>query len=144
MKTIKIHYSVKLVTFLSVALLTLSSCSKEESSSVSTAIAPTDADTLVINAKAWIGNPDQPWVETIAIKNSRIIATGNKALETQFSAGKIIDAEGKLVLPGFIDNHVHFMGGAETLLSIDTQSAKTRQAFITTIRDYALSVSEGE
>ena len=103
-----------------------------------------NVDTMVVNAQAWTGNPDQPWVDTIAIKGSRIIALGNKALENDFNASKTIDAGGKMVLPGFIDNHVHFMDGAATLLNIDTQSAKTKPAFISAIKDYALATPKGE
>jgi predicted amidohydrolase YtcJ len=144
MKPIKIRYSVKIVTILLLTLLALSSCSEKQAKPISKAPAPPIVDTLVINAKAWTGNPKQPWVETIAIKGSRIIAAGDKDLEAKFSASKTIDADGQLVLPGFIDNHVHFMEGAATLLNIDTQSAKTKQAFISKIKDYALSIPEGE
>jgi predicted amidohydrolase YtcJ len=74
---------------------------------------------LLINAKAWTGNPSQPWVETVGIKGSRIIAVGSKSLETEFKANKTIDAGGKLVLPGVIVNHVHFLDGAVTLLALE-------------------------
>lgn len=144
MRIIKLNHPLILMTFLSVALFAVSSCSREEPESVSEPLDAFDADTLVINAKAWTGNPNQPWVDTIAIQNSRIVAAGNKSLETQYSANNIIDAGGKLVLPGFIDNHVHFMAGAATLINIDTQSAKTKLAFIDTIKNYALTMPEGE
>jgi predicted amidohydrolase YtcJ len=144
MKTTKIRYFVKTIAILLLTLLALTSCSEKQDKPILKVLSPSNADTLVINAKAWTGNPNQPWVETIAIKDSRIIATGGKELEAEFNANKTIDAEGKLVLPGFIDNHVHFMEGAATLLNIDTQSAKTKQAFISKIKDYALSIPEGE
>jgi predicted amidohydrolase YtcJ len=144
MKTTKIRYFVKTIAILSLTLLALISCSEKQDKPIFKVLSPSIADTLVINAKAWTGNPSQPWVETIAIRSSRIIATGGKELEAKFSANKTIDAEDKLVLPGFIDNHVHFMEGAATLLNIDTQSAKTKQAFISKIKDYALSIPEGE
>jgi predicted amidohydrolase YtcJ len=144
MKTMKTRYSIKIITTLTLAALTLTVCAEEQVEPISEVLSSANADTLVINAKAWTGNPKQPWVETIAIKDSRIVATGGKDLEADFNATKTIDANGKLVLPGFIDNHVHFMDGAATLLNIDTQSAKTKQAFITKIKNYALSIPEGE
>ena len=140
MKAIKIKSAI----ILSLTLLTVAACSTEEPKLAATAPSPSQADTLVINAKAWTGNPKQPWVETIVIKNSKIVAAGNKALEKEFNASKTIDAGGKLVLPGFIDNHVHFMDGAATLLNIDTQSAKTKDAFINAISAYASSTPKGE
>lgn len=140
----EVKYSLRSVTILLATLFTVSACSTEEPEDELKLLSLTNADTLVINAKAWTGDASQPWVETIAIKDSRIIATGSNALESKFKASNIIDAGGKLVLPGFIDNHVHFMDGAATLLNIDTQSAKTKEDFINTIRDYALSIPKGE
>lgn len=99
---------------------------------------------IIVNAKAWTGNPAQPWVETIVIRDNRIAAVGGSDLAGHYPEAETIDAGGKLVLPGFIDNHTHFMDGAASLLSIDTQSAKSKQAFIATIREFADDLPGGE
>lgn len=105
---------------------------------------PEAANTVIVNARAWTGNPAQPWVETIVIKDSRIAAVGDSTLSERHANYDIIDAGGKLVLPGFIDNHTHFMDGAASLVSIDTQSAQSSQAFVDTVRDFADSLPPGE
>ena len=44
----------------------------------------------------------------VAIEDDRIVAVGkNDQIGAQFKAEKVIDADGKLVLPGLIDTHVH-------------------------------------
>ncbi len=99
---------------------------------------------LITNANAWTGNTSQPWVSTIAIKDNRIVATGNDALVDQYPLASVIDAQGQLVLPGFIDNHTHFMDGAASLVSVDTFSAKSKEAFVNTLADFAKDLPVGE
>lgn len=94
-------------------------------------------DKIIVNAKVWTGNVEQPWLETIVIKDNRIAAVGDRSLAESSTIAERIDAKGKLVLPGFIDNHTHFMDGAASLVSVDTQSAKTTIEFINAIADYA-------
>ena len=43
---------------------------------------------------------------------------------------EMIDLGGKLMLPGFIDNHTHFLSGGYNLSSVDLRKAKTKQEFI--------------
>lgn len=107
----------------------------------------TDPDskfTVITNAKAWTGNPNQPWVSSIVIDKSRIVAVGNYALEETYSTARTIDAQGRLVLPGFIDNHTHFMDGAASLVSVDTFSAQTKAGFINTLAEFANNLPAGE
>lgn len=69
------------------------------------------ADLVIINGKVLTIDKDNPAVEAIAIKGEKIIAVGKTSeisalIEKDFT--KVIDAEGRLVLPGFNDAHVHF------------------------------------
>jgi predicted amidohydrolase YtcJ len=56
---------------------------------------------------------DQPWAEAIAIKGNKILAVLSDTRKIKSYTGdetRIIDLEGKFVLPGFIDAHTHFAG----------------------------------
>ena len=57
-------------------------------------------------------NPKQPWVQAITIQGAKIVAVGDDAtIEKMRGMGtKVINAGGKLVLPGFTDCHIHFPG----------------------------------
>ncbi|MEJ7743980.1 MAG: amidohydrolase family protein [Nocardioidaceae bacterium] len=69
----------------------------------------------------------------------KIIAIGSNA-DTKFLIGKntrIIDAKGKLILPGFNDSHVHFLDGGTGLSSADLRDAKTPQEFVERIKNFA-------
>jgi predicted amidohydrolase YtcJ len=101
-------------------------------------------DKIIVNATVWTGNPQQPWGETIAIKDNRILAVGGAELVKQYPKAELIDVKGKLVLPGFIDNHTHFMDGSASIVGIETQSAKSIEAFVNTIKAYSKTLEKGE
>ena len=100
---------------------------------------------VILNGKIWTGNADQPWVEAIAINNDRIVGVGSStAISAKYSTANVIDVKGKLVLPGFIDNHVHFMDGALSLVSVNSYDTKSASEFSQVIKDYASKMPKGE
>jgi hypothetical protein len=72
---------------------------------------PEKADLVIINGKVLTIDKKKPLAEAIAIKGENIIAVGSTLeLSTLIEKGstKVIDAGGRLVIPGFNDAHVHF------------------------------------
>lgn len=71
----------------------------------------TKADLILRNARVYTVDPDQPWAEAVACASGRILAVGSSA-EIMALAGpetEIIDAGGRLALPGLTDAHVHLL-----------------------------------
>jgi len=69
------------------------------------------ADLVIINGKVLTIDKDNPVAEAIAIKGEFIIAVGSTSEISSFilkGSTKVVDAQGKLVIPGFNDAHVHF------------------------------------
>ncbi|HVH58645.1 MAG TPA: amidohydrolase [Vicinamibacterales bacterium] len=98
----------------------------------------------VVNARVWTGEPSLPWAEAIAVSGDRIAAVGtNDEIRRLSSAVTPIDAAGKLVLPGFIDTHVHFVDGGFRLASVQLRDAKTRDEFVSRIQAFAATVPPG-
>ncbi len=98
----------------------------------------------VVNAKIWTGDPARPWAEALAAAGDRLVAVGtNDEVKARAGGAKVIDAGGKLVTPGFIDAHVHFLEGGADLASVQLRDAATKQAFVDRIRDFAASAPEG-
>jgi imidazolonepropionase-like amidohydrolase len=69
------------------------------------------ADTVVLNARVYTVNPKQPWAEALAIRGDKIVAVGSAKEMAPYRAAstKVIDAGGRLVLPGFTDSHIHLL-----------------------------------
>lgn len=104
-----------------------------------------DAVTLaVVNARIWTGDQSRPWAEALAARGEQIVAVGTND-EIRRLAGTIgpIDAAGRLVTPGFIDSHVHFLQGGFNLSSVQLRDAKTKVEFVSRIKAFAATVPEG-
>src|SRR2546428_139047 len=103
------------------------------------------ADLIIANGNIRTMDRSHPAAEAIAIYGNRIIAVGSND-EIKRLAGahtKVIDAKGRLVLPGFNDAHVHFMSGGFELSSVDWRDANTPQEFAERIRDFAVKLPPG-
>jgi len=57
---------------------------------------------------------------------------------------EVIDLNNKFVVPGFMDNHTHFMSGGSMLMSIDLHSAKTPDVFKGRFQSYVKNIEPGE
>lgn len=89
------------------------------------------ADIIITNARVWTVDPDRPTAEAVAIIRDRIVAVGTAAEMDAWrgSSTQIIDAAGKLLLPGFDDAHVHFRSGGEQLDSVELKDTSSQQEF---------------
>lgn len=76
---------------------------------------------VFFNAKVFTGAPDHPYAEAVAIRGDKIVAVGNLADVTQAAApvAERIDLQGKTLLPGLIDSHIHPVQGGLSLISAD-------------------------
>jgi len=74
-----------------------------------TELAPA-ADTVLLNGKILTVDETFSVAQAIAIKAGRIIAIGSEDDIAIYSndAAEVIDLQGKTVIPGLIDNHMHF------------------------------------
>jgi len=90
-----------IIISLSIAVMILSgSCNTRET-----------ADLVIINGKVYTVDDNNPSAEAIAVKGEKIIRVGTtKEISAMVENGKtkVIDAEGRVVIPGFNDAHVHF------------------------------------
>jgi predicted amidohydrolase YtcJ len=63
----------------------------------------------IVNARVFTGVTSQPWAEAIVIRGDRIVSVGASPAirEAAGPAARVIDAGGRLVVPGFNDAHMH-------------------------------------
>ena len=83
------------------------------------------ADLAIINANVRTMNPNQPFAQAVAIKRNRIILVGTNQ-EINKVVGKktkVINLDGKTVIPGLIDTHIHVADFGRCLLWLDLTSA---------------------
>jgi predicted amidohydrolase YtcJ len=103
-------------------------------------------DLIITNAKVWTVDTSQPIAQAVAVLGDRIVAVGSNA-EVDAWRGpktKVIDAAGKLLLPGFNDAHVHFVSGGEQLDNVQLKDVTNPQEFSRRIGERAKITPIGE
>src|SRR5260370_11639083 len=97
------------------------------------------ADIIITNGRIYTVNPKQKWTEAIAVRGDKIVAVGDrKQVEARRGPStKEIDAQGRLLLPGFTDCHIHFMDGSLGLTRVDLNGATTVTEIQKRVKAYA-------
>jgi len=82
------------------------------------------ADRIFTNAKVYTVNSQQPWAEAVAVSGNEIVYVGENSGALELAGEDTVqhDLAGKMLLPGFIDAHMHLVGGGafSNALSLDT------------------------
>ena len=94
-------------------------------------------DRIYVNAKIWTGDTLNPSATVIAVKGEKIVYVGDDA--TKFTANETIDVQGKQLLPGFTDNHTHFLSAGYALSSVKLKDAMTKEEFIKRVAEFCKS-----
>lgn len=104
------------------------------------------ADLIVTNARVWTVDKARPTAEAVAVLGDRLVAVGSNAeIEAwRAPATKVIDAGGKLLLPGFNDAHVHFVGGGYQLDAVQLNDAVSTDEFVRRLAERAKRTPKGE
>ncbi len=104
------------------------------------------ADLIITNGKLYTVDKNHPRAEALAVIGERIVAVGS-TVDIDAWRGpntRVIDAQGRLVLPGFNDAHVHFITGGMQLDNVDLKDASTPEEFARRIAERAKITPKGE
>src|SRR5262245_2236989 len=91
----------------------------------------------IVNARIWTGDPAQPWAQALVIDGDKLALVGNDEDVRKANAAQVVDAGGRLIVPGFTDAHVHFISGGFGLASVQLRDARTREEFAARIKAFA-------
>jgi len=110
---------------------------------------PETATLVIRDARIWTANEQFPWADFIAIRGDRIVMVGNENsvdINDLFIRDdtEVVSADGAMVVPGFIDAHVHFIAGGAGLASVQLRDAATPEEFSSRIAAYANTIEPGE
>ena len=81
---------------------------------------------------------DQPWASAVAVRGNRIIAVGtdDEATSAAGPDARIVELNGRMVLPGFVEGHIHPLLGGFYTSGVDLQRP-TKADALAAIADYA-------
>lgn len=105
------------------------------------------ADTVVFNGMVWTGlSSGAARPGAVAIRGGQILAAGDSTEIAPYigSATRRIDAQGGLVMPGFVDGHTHFIEGGFQLASLELRDVASPEEFVRRIAEFATRLRPGE
>jgi predicted amidohydrolase YtcJ len=102
-------------------------------------------DLIIVNATIRTMDGKSPRAGALAVLGNRIIAVGKSDGIRPLAGRKtrVIDAQKKLVLPGFNDAHTHFLSGGFSRSQVDLRSAKSPVEMTRRLRDFARKTPKG-
>jgi predicted amidohydrolase YtcJ len=102
------------------------------------AAAQRPVDTVYLNGRLWTADAARSWASALAIHGGRLVYVGSDAGVKPFlGAGtKVVDLEGKMVLPGFCDSHTHPVTSGIELGQLYLGEAKDKAEIEAAIRRY--------
>ncbi|MFQ6037399.1 MAG: amidohydrolase, partial [Candidatus Aminicenantales bacterium] len=85
------------------------------------------ADLVLKNGKIATMDAAVPEVEALAVRGSTIVAVGDDGDIAPYigEATQVIDLEGRLAIPGFIESHGHFTSIGRAKLQLDLTKARS-------------------
>ncbi len=103
------------------------------------------ADVIIHNAVVYTVDAELTIAEAIAVGGEKIIVVGSDAevLKRRDANTRVIDAKGRLVLPGFNDTHVHF-GSAARFLEFNIMAISDQDVFVRRIKRLTETLPDGQ
>jgi len=104
------------------------------------------ADLVLRGGKIATVNDAMPYAEAIAIRADPIMALGTTSEISDFVGSKtqVIELDGRLAIPGFIEGHGHFMSLGRARMILDLTVAKNWDEIVGMVSEAAESAEPGE
>lgn len=97
------------------------------------------ADLVLRNGKIYTLDATRSWAEAVGISNGRIVFVGSDA-EAEAALGpstQVVDLDGRMLLPGFQDIHIHPISGGVEASACDLNGLESVDEYLETIAEYA-------
>jgi predicted amidohydrolase YtcJ len=94
---------------------------------------------ILLNGKIYTMNPKLPRASAVAVRDSKIIAVGKTSDVENLGRRnfKVINLQGKTVVPGFIDCHTHFLSFALSLNQVNLDQISSFEQILSEIKTFA-------
>lgn len=103
------------------------------------------ADLILTNARIYTADAAHPRAQAVAVRGDRIVFVGSaqEAAALRGPATKVIDLDGKTIIPGMIDAHGHLSGLGSALRTIDLMGTTSYQEIVDRVAKRATQVPAG-
>ncbi|KAK5826676.1 Putative amidohydrolase ytcJ [Gossypium arboreum] len=103
------------------------------------------ADLIVKNGVIFTSDPSFPFANSMAIRDGRILRIGNySSLQDLSGYGtKELNLEGKVVVPGFIDSHVHLISAGLQMARVQVEGVNRKDEIVRRVKEAVLNAKRG-
>jgi predicted amidohydrolase YtcJ len=104
------------------------------------------ADLVLLDGKGVTVDDNVPDGEAIALKGDTILAVGSNREIRAFVGAEteVIDLDGQLAIPGFIDSHVHFTGIGQAKMQLNLMDVANWEEIVSMVEAVVGDASSGE
>ena len=94
---------------------------------------------LITGGRIFTTDPDQPWAEALLVDGDRITSVGGNEIIAEYDDKDIerLDVAGGLVVPGFVDGHVHVGLTGSSMLKAQLQGAGSLEEILKRVLKWA-------
>ena len=104
------------------------------------------ADVVFLNGNIYTGRNQQPRAQAVAVEGERVVFVGSTA-DARKRTGeqtRVIDLQGRTVLPGLTDAHCHIFGVGEREMNLNLEGSNTREEFLARVKERVGQTARGE
>jgi predicted amidohydrolase YtcJ len=94
------------------------------------------ADVVFKNGNVYTANDKAPQAQAIAVKGDRIVFVGTNAAAQRYvgTNTRVVDLQGKTVLPGFTDSHQHLSGVGLREMTLNLEGTTSLEDFLAKVK----------
>ncbi|HMI42084.1 MAG TPA: amidohydrolase family protein, partial [Gemmatimonadaceae bacterium] len=104
------------------------------------------ADLVLVNGKIYTVDNARPIASALAVRGGRVLFVGSDA-EARVLANastRVIDLNGKTVIPGIVDAHAHLLGLGNTLARVNLAGSTSYDEVVDRVKGFSKDVKPGE
>ena len=104
------------------------------------------ADFIVVNARIYTADATRPVARALAVRDGLIVFVGSKRGAEALAGPRTErwDLDGKTVIPGMVDAHVHLVGLGEALRIVDLTGTRSYDEVVARVAERARTARPGE
>ena len=110
-------------------------------------VSDSPADLILLNGEVYTMEESHPWASAIVVTGNQITAVLDDDSEADAFRGpdtEVVDLQGKFVVPGFIDGHVHFNGAGGLINDANLMSVADNPGLIQEMARLVTLLDQGE
>jgi len=101
-------------------------------------------DTLFLNGKIYTMKAEGDLVEAIGVRQGRIVFAGSLQASTKYDPKAIVDLQGKAMIPGLGDSHLHLYAYCQNQATVGLEEARSMEEILSIMKEKAAATEKGK